>query len=166
MRITEVSEQVRSEAHRSATVGEIAVRCNLEEREVIEAQEADRARRTTSLDVPSARGEADSVPVVETIGTKEGGYERAEAQLASELADLRPKERAALDLRFHQGLTQHEIGTQIGVSQMQVSRLLRSGMGKLLLAVRGGEELEPSALQPVGKPARIVQPLEGMGSSS
>jgi RNA polymerase sigma-B factor len=104
--------------------------------------QADLARRTTSLDVPSSRGEEDSVPMVEMIGHVETGFERAESELASEHADLRPKERQALHLRFHEGLTQREIGAQIGVSQMQVSRLLRSSLHKLLIAVRGGEAVD------------------------
>ena len=109
---------------------------------MLEAMQADRARRTTSLDVPSARGEEDSMPMVELLPTEETGYERAESELASQSAELRPKERQALDLRFHEGLTQREIGERIGVSQMQVSRLLRSALRKLLVAVRGGEEFD------------------------
>lgn len=155
MRIAEVTQDIRGETHRSPTVAEVAERCNLEEADVIEAMQADRARRTTSLDLPSARGEEESSPMVETIGTVEAGYERAESELASEGAELRPKERQALHLRFHEGLTQREIGDEIGVSQMQVSRLLRSSLNKLLVAVRGGEEIDPQAV--VSNPEPLVR---------
>jgi len=141
MQIAEISEEIRGHEHRAATVGEVARLCDLDESQVIEAMQADLARRTTSLDVPSTRGEEDSVPMVEMISDLETGFERAESEMASEGADLRPKERQALDLRFHEGLTQREIGERIGVSQMQVSRLLRSSLKKLLVAVRGGEDL-------------------------
>ncbi len=123
---------------------------------MLEAMQADRARRTTSLDVPTARGEEDSMPMVELLPSHEPGYERAESELASEVAELRPKERQALHLRFHEGLTQREIGEQIGVSQMQVSRLLRSSLGKLLVAVRGGEEVNVSAINRGGEEARAA----------
>lgn len=142
MRIAEVTQDISSEQHRPATVEEVADRCDLDESEVVETLQADRARRTTSLDLPSARNEEGSAPIVETLPTVERGYERAEAELASECAQLRPKERRALHLRFHEGLTQREIGEAIGVSQMQVSRLLRSALRKLLVAVRGGEEVD------------------------
>lgn len=146
MRIAEVSQEIRGATHRSATVAEVAEQCNLDENEVVEAMQADQARRTTSLDLPSTRGEEESVPVVETIGSDETGFERAESEFASERAELRPKERQALHLRFHVGLTQREIGDEIGVSQMQVSRLLKSALGKLLVAVRGGEEVDTKTL--------------------
>lgn len=153
MRITEISQQIRAETGHDATVVEVAERCNLDEHDVIEALQADHARRTTSLDLPSARGEEESTPVVETIGTAETGFERAESELASAKAELRPKEKLALQLRFHEGLTQREIGARIGVSQMQVSRLLRSALGKLLVAVRGGEEVDvKSVLDSAAKP--------------
>lgn len=146
MKITEASREIRSEVHRSATITEVAERTDLREHEVIEAMQADRARRTTSLDLPSARGEEDSAPMVETIGVVEAGFERAESEMASKNAELRPKERQALHLRFHEGMTQREIGEEIGVSQMQVSRLLRASLDKLLVAVRGGEEIDESAI--------------------
>lgn len=142
MRIAEVSGEIRAETQGAPRLSEVASRCNLTEDEVIEAMQADEARRTTSLDRPTARDEEESAPVVETIGHEEAGFERVVSELASKRAELRPKERQALHLRFHEGLTQREIGAEIGVSQMQVSRLLRSALKKLLVAVRGGEETD------------------------
>ncbi len=146
MRIAEVSKEIGGEELRAATVAEVAARSGLEEHEVIESMQADLARRTTSLDMPTSRDGDESAPMIETIGSVEAGYERAESEFASELAELRPKERQALHLRFHEGLTQREIGTRIGVSQMQVSRLLRSALDKLLVAVRGGDDVDASSI--------------------
>ena len=145
MKVAEAEARARRELQRSPTISEIAVRSEFDEGEVIEAMQADQARRTTSLDRPRLQDEDDSMPIVETIATIEPGFERAESELASARADLRPKERQALHYRFHEGLTQREIGDEIGVSQMQVSRLLRSALRKLLVAVRGGEGVEPGA---------------------
>ena len=44
---------------------------------------------------------------------------------------LSPRERLVLQLRYEQDMTQHEIGERIGVSQMQISRILRQAMAKL-----------------------------------
>ena len=63
--------------------------------------------------------------MIETVGGSEPGYERVEAQLAAEGAELAERERAVLRLRFEEDLTQYEIGGRLGVSQMQVSRIMR-----------------------------------------
>ncbi len=139
MKIAEAEADLRGDLQRTPTVSEVAEHCELSDADVIEAMQADQARRTTSLDRPKMQDEDDSVPVVETLGTTDYGFERAEAEFASETAELRPKERQALHYRFHEGMTQREIGDEIGVSQMQVSRLLRSALNKLLVAVRGGD---------------------------
>jgi RNA polymerase sigma-B factor len=60
-----------------------------------------------------------------------------EAQLAAEDAPLDERERRVLRLRFEQDLNQYEIGRRLGVSQMQVSRIMRRGLHKLLVAVQG-----------------------------
>jgi RNA polymerase sigma-B factor len=59
-----------------------------------------------------------------------------EAQLAAEEAPLDERERRVLRLRFEQDLNQYEIGRRLGVSQMQVSRIMRRALRKLLAAVQ------------------------------
>ena len=44
-----------------------------------------------------------------------------------------------IELRFSEGKNQYEIGERLGISQMQVSRVLRRGLAKLLEAVQGDE---------------------------
>jgi RNA polymerase sigma-B factor len=79
--------------------------------------------------------------MIEVLGTDEKGYEAVEAQFAAKNAALDERERLVLQLRFEKGLSQHEIGDRIGVSQMQVSRIMRRGLRKLLAAVQGvGED--------------------------
>ena len=60
-----------------------------------------------------------------------------EAQLAAEGAQLDERERRVLRLRFEQDLNQYDIGRRLGVSQMQVSRIMRRALRKLLVAVQG-----------------------------
>jgi hypothetical protein len=52
--------------------------------------EAFRAGGDLSLDVPRSREDAESVPMVETVGAAESGYDRVEAQFAAEGAPRRP----------------------------------------------------------------------------
>ena len=73
----------------------------------------------------------------EMLGVEESGFDRVEASISASAVELDDREREALRLRFGHALNQREIGEQIGTSQMQVSRLLRRSLNKLLVAVQG-----------------------------
>ena len=136
--------KLSDERGRSPSVAQIAQYLELSNEEVTESLQADQARRTVSLDAPRDRHEAESVPMVETLERHELGYEAVEAGLAAESAGLDDRERSILHLRFERDLTQYEIGRRLGVSQMQVSRIMRRALRKLLVAVQGD-----------GKPAHV-----------
>jgi RNA polymerase sigma-B factor len=51
------------------------------------------------------------------------------------MASISERERTVLRLRFSDDLTQAEIGERIGVSQMQVSRLIRQALSRLRASV-------------------------------
>lgn len=129
--VREAATALSDELGRTPTIPQIAERLELSEEEVFEAVEADSARRTRSLDAPWSR-EEDSQPMVEAIGRPEAGYGRVEDQLAAEGVSLTPREHIVLRLRFEQDLPQHEIGRRLGISQMQVSRITRAALRKLL----------------------------------
>ncbi|GAB3838010.1 sigma-70 family RNA polymerase sigma factor [Kribbella italica] len=86
---------------------------------------------TLSLDAPgSLEGGA---TLMETVADAEDGYELVENvhTLTPAVSDLDDRDRRILELRFCNGLTQEEIGNELGVSQMQVSRLLRGILERL-----------------------------------
>ena len=124
-------------------MSQIATRLDLDDEEVSEALQADEARRTLSLDVPRNRQDRESADGRDGRRA-ELGYDAVEAQLAAEGAPLDDRERRVLKLRFEDDLNQYEIGRRLGVSQMQVSRIMRRALRKLLVAVQGD-----------GKPARV-----------
>ena len=142
MAVQEAAQKLAEEHGQTPTVAQIAERLELTEEEVSEALQAEEARRTLSLDVPRSREDAESVPMVETVGEAETGYDRVEAQISAEGAPLTERERTVLRLRFEEDLNQYEIGRRLGVSQMQVSRIMRKALRKLLDAVQaeGGAE--------------------------
>ena len=128
------------ELGRTATVCQIAERVELSEEEVLEAFEADAARHTISLDAPRGHEGAEPQPMIETVGGPDPGYGRVELQLAAEGAELTTREHTVLRLRFEDDLAQREIGRRLGVSQMQVSRIMRKALGKIVVAVQGDEQ--------------------------
>lgn len=139
LKVDEATTKLTEEQGRAPTVAQIAERLEVSEEDVLEAMRADEARRTLSLDAPRARDDADSGSAIETIGVEDLAFDRVEAGLASERADLDQREWRVLRLRFGSSMTQYEIGQELGVSQMQVSRIMRKALRKLLAAVQGSD---------------------------
>ncbi len=140
MKVEKIASEMSDELGRTPTASEVADRSGLSEEEVLDVYQAREAQRSMSLDVPVHREESDSVPLVETVADSEGGYDAVEAKLAVEqVAGLDDRERAVIRMRFVENLNQYEIGEKLGVSQMQVSRIMRRGLAKLLEAVQGVE---------------------------
>jgi RNA polymerase sigma-B factor len=99
---------------------------------VLEAREAAGAYRAVSLDRPRDEDE-DGDGMSETMGTEDPGFGLAEDAATVErlMTVLSEREREVLRLRFAEDLTQSEIGSQVGVSQMHVSRLIRQAVARL-----------------------------------
>jgi RNA polymerase sigma-B factor len=154
MKVDEATNELTEELGHYPTTAQIGERLGISTEDVLEALEAAYARRTMSLDAPRL-AEEEATPTVETIGRAEAGYERVEADLVAEKAGLDRREWEVLRLRFVDELTQREIGRRLGVSQMQISRISRRALWKLLAAVRGE--------RPAGEvPSSAVrEPLEG-----
>jgi RNA polymerase sigma-B factor len=95
--------------------------------------QAIQAYETVSLDAPRPGADDDASAYGETIGTDDERYELVEldATLAAVLGHIPPRERLILRMRYVDDLTQTEIAEQVGISQMQVSRLLRRSLDQL-----------------------------------
>jgi RNA polymerase sigma-B factor len=143
--ISEASQGLAEQLGRTPTVAEIADQLHVSEDAVTEVLLGDQARKMMSLNAPVSRESSDSAELVETLGREEQGFERVDTQLAAEGVLLTERERVVLKLRFEEDLTQYEIGGRIGVSQMQVSRIMREALRKLLDAVQeDGDDARPT----------------------
>ncbi|HEX7298532.1 MAG TPA: SigB/SigF/SigG family RNA polymerase sigma factor [Solirubrobacteraceae bacterium] len=118
---------------RSPTVAEIAERLRVDEEDVVEALQARHAQRADCLDAPARTDDGSSDTLGDRIATHELGFGQAEkrADLGALARILTPRERFVLRLRFEYDLTQAEIGARVGLSQMQISRILRSAVERL-----------------------------------
>jgi RNA polymerase sigma-B factor len=124
------------------TTKEIARHLNASSEEVLEAMEAATAYDALSFESLPPSDDGESLPYAETVGDDEPGFQLVELgdAIAGTLDSLSPRERMIIHLRFVRDLTQSEIGAQVGVSQMHVSRLLRRSLEKLRAARRQAVE--------------------------
>jgi RNA polymerase sigma-B factor len=125
-------EQLTQREGHSPSVPEIANWTELSAEKVIEAIEVGQAHRPHSLDKP-VDPDADAAALLDRLGECDAFYdvvEYAEA-IAPALDEFSPRDRLVLHLRFVEDMTQTEIAERIGVSQMQVSRILRSLLQRL-----------------------------------
>jgi RNA polymerase sigma-B factor len=144
LRLTRTIEAETADLGRSPTIAELAETMGIEEDEVVEALETYHAYSTRSLSQPLGQGGANDETMEDMLGETETGYEEVEHGVLVEagLQALDARERAIVEMRFFEGLTQSEIAARIGISQMHASRLLRRSLSTMRgrLEAIGGEE--------------------------
>jgi RNA polymerase sigma-B factor len=114
-------------------VPELAQYLELEVGEVLDALETARAHHASSLDAPHDDGEGESGSVVDTFGAEDPDLLSADDRVTvgEAASHLTEREREVLRLRFVEDLTQTQIAERVGVSQMQISRILRRAVARL-----------------------------------
>ena len=124
LRIRPVMEDMSQRLGRKPTPKEIAAECDLECDIVVEAMLAGDVYHVSSIDTPTSAD--DPAPRIDGVGTEESGYKFVDEYLTVKplLARLPERDREVLRMRFCEDMTQAQIARQIGVSQMQVSRIL------------------------------------------
>ncbi len=141
LRIERGSERLSERLHQAPTVKQLAELLDLTCEEVLEGLEAARAQHGASLDAPIDQGD-EARSLGDRFGELDSGFDRADERVLAEQLSrgLSARDREILRLRFEEDLTQAEIGLVLGVSQMQVSRLIRSALERLR-AVAAHDEL-------------------------
>lgn len=109
---------------RAPRPSEIATHLGLDLEQVLDALGAQGCFAPASLDAPT--GEENDETTGQRLGQIDEGFDLAEARAMLEpiLSRLSRRERLIVEMRYFRGCTQAEIGKEIGVSQMHVSRLL------------------------------------------
>ena len=113
------------------TDAETAAALGTDAAEIAEASSVRGCFTTLSLDAPGSTDGGTSL--LDTVADDEDGYDLVENvhTLTPVVAGLGDRDKRILELRFRNGFTQEEIGQELGVSQMQVSRLLRGILDRL-----------------------------------
>jgi RNA polymerase sigma-B factor len=122
--VASARSRLEQESGREPELAEIAADIGEDLAAVEEAMAAEGCFTPTSLDRPV--GEEASASLGDLLPDEDAGFEAADARILLEpaLRNLGERDRTIVRLRFYEGLTQKEIGERIGVTQMQVSRLI------------------------------------------
>lgn len=133
-KIAEAQEEISRRSGRPPTIHELAQYLELTQEDVLDGLQTAEAYDAVSLDAPAASGQDADMPTrLEAIGAEDERLELVDKQATVFAAakHLPAREREILFLRFGEDLTQSQIAERIGVSQMHVSRLLRSSLRRL-----------------------------------
>ncbi len=142
LEVEQAGEYLTSKGGRAPTVGEIAEYLEYDQEQVLDALQVAKARSSVSLDAPRpGGGDEDLEPRAETIGAEDDGYALVEdgSAVARAVSSLPLRERRILHMRFAQEMTQSEIAAQVGLSQMQVSRVLRQSLDRMRTIADGDD---------------------------
>jgi RNA polymerase sigma-B factor len=130
--LTKATSDLSQKNGRAPTVAELAAYLGLSEEEILEGLESANAYSAVSLDAPDG-GDDDSPAVADSLGFIDDALEGVEYResLKPLLEKLPAREKRILMLRFFGGMTQSQIATELGISQMHVSRLLARTLAQL-----------------------------------
>jgi len=131
-KIAEAQSEISARTGRPPRVDELAQYLELSDEEVLEGLQTAEVYGAISLDAPVV-GDQDASTRGEAIGAVDERLERidARATIFAAARHLPAREREILYLRFGEDLTQSQIAERVGISQMQVSRLLRRSLQRL-----------------------------------
>jgi RNA polymerase sigma-B factor len=123
LQVDAAERELAGELQRSPTVAELSERTGLTAEEVVEALRCHTAYRSESLEQPLAGSEAS---LRDLVGSEDAGFGQVETHeaLCGVLARLPAREQRIIQMRFFGTMTQTQIANRLGISQMQVSRLL------------------------------------------
>jgi RNA polymerase sigma-B factor len=138
IRFRNATTELTNRGGASPTVEDVAAHLGADDREVREMLVAGEGYSTISLDAPLESGDPEAI-LGDTLGTEDAELEEVVDRLAVDplLAALPERERNILTLRFYAGWTQQQIATELGITQMQVSRTLSRTLRQLHDAALG-----------------------------
>ncbi|MDT0437882.1 MULTISPECIES: RNA polymerase sigma factor SigF [Streptomyces] len=130
--LAKAGDELAQKLDRAPTVAELAERLGIPAEEVVEGMAASNAYTASSLDAQPAEDDSEGT-LADRIGYEDNGLEGIEyvESLKPLIAELPSRDRKILSLRFVAGMTQSEIGEELGISQMHVSRLLSRTLTRL-----------------------------------
>ncbi len=132
-KVNQATDTLTTQLQRSPTVEEIADFLDASVDEVLEAMESSSAYSSVPLEGTGSSESDDAPSIIDRYATEDSELAFTDDRLIIEeaLEGFSPREREVIELRFLKGMTQIEIADKLGISQVQVSRLLRRTLKKI-----------------------------------
>lgn len=132
-KVNQTTDELTKELQRSPSVEEIAERLGTSVDEVLEAMESSSAYSSVPLEAGGANGDEDAPSVLDHYASEDENLAFSDDRMVIEdaIRSFSPREQEVIRMRFIDGLTQVEIAERLGISQVQVSRLLRRTLKKV-----------------------------------
>jgi len=133
--------QLAQELGRTPTESDLAAFLGVSGHDLRDARLAEMAFQPSSLDAPLS-GQPGAAMAADILGEEDPQMDHMldMQAVATHWGELSPREQKILLMRFYDGMTQDQIGQQLGISQMQVSRLLGHALGYLRPRLLGLDE--------------------------
>jgi RNA polymerase sigma-B factor len=141
LEIRKARGELAQELSRTPTDAELASHLGLSAAELLDAQRADLAFQASSLDAPLSES-SDAGTLADVLGFEDSRLETTLEMDAvwGHLGELPEREQNLLLMRFYGNMTQTEIGDELGISQMHVSRLLAHALSYLRMRMLDTDE--------------------------
>ena len=130
-RVRDVTPVLAQRSGRAPSPAEVAAELGVSAAEVEEALACLQNLSAASLDVHVGADRDDTLADLVPDAHDEEALVEAAAMVWAASRDLTPRERLVVHLRWFEDRTQQEIADEIGVTQMQVSRILSKTLGRL-----------------------------------
>lgn len=126
-KVNQANDELSNELSRSPSVEEIAKRVGASVDDVLEAMESSSAYSSVPLEGGGSSDDDDAPSVIDHYATEDENLAASDDRIVLEdaIRDFSPREKDVIRMRFFEGMTQVEIAERLGISQVQVSRLLR-----------------------------------------
>jgi RNA polymerase sigma-B factor len=141
LQVREATKQLTQQLGHQPADEELTGHLGISDADLREARRADLVFQPASLDAPIA-GRPDAATLADLLGAEDREVEHTldMESVAAHWKELPRREQKILLLRFYGDMTQAEIGQQLGISQMHVSRLLAHALGHLRKRLLGPQD--------------------------
>ena len=141
-KVNTVTDELTAELQRSPSIDEIAARLGTAPDEVLEAMESSSAYSSVPLEGQGGTEEDDAPAVIDRYASVDNDLEASDDRMILEdvISEFPEADQQAIRMRYLDGMTQVEIAKKLGISQVQVSRMLRRALRRIQ------EKIDPEGL--------------------